>query len=214
MFDRLLRWFRSEKETGRPSRGLSARELDRRLRELEAEAADADPGILGISMNRAGDLCVRAGDKERALAYLGRAIDAYLEDEQPEAARAVAQKLIRVHPFAIRTLCTITWLDLAGGYLGDAFLHLGEYVEAARRGDRQELCRDQILEMARTMEDQEFRRTAAQGLEDLGFPGDAEVVRRWADPGEDGPEGAQDTRELRLRCFGAAVGANDGGGGR
>ena len=59
-------------------------------------------------MNRAGDLCLRAGDRVRALRYYGRAIDALLGDGQPEAARGVANKIIRVHPDAIRTLCTLT----------------------------------------------------------------------------------------------------------
>lgn len=211
MFNRLLRWLGFTKTRREGVGTLSSGELERRLRELEDEASEADRSLRGIPLNRAGDLCVRAGQKERALSYLGRAIDTYLEAERPEAARAVAQKLLRVHPRAIRTLCTITWLDLAGGYLGDALLHLGEYVEAARRGDRQEVCRDQILKMAQIMADDEFRRTAAEGLKDLGFPEDAAVVREWVDSGT-APEGARNTRELRALCFEAAVGANLGDG--
>ena len=206
MANRFGRWLRTLKGGGA---GSSPDDLAHRLEQLEAEISDTDVGFRGIPLNRAGDLCMRADDKERALGYFGRAIDAYLEDEQPEAARAVAQKLIRLHPRAIRTLCTVTWLDLAAGHLGDALLHLGEYVEAARRGDRRELCRDQILEMARIMDDGPFRRTAAEGLKDLGFPQEADRVRRWADPdSEDAPEGAESSRELRSLCFQAAVGSN------
>ena len=207
MSNPLRRFFRSFGK-GEPPRGLPDPQLERKLEALEAEIEEADAGFKGIPLNRAGDLCMRAGDKERALGYLGRAIDAYLEDEQPEAARAVAQKLIRLHPRAIRTLCTITWLDLAAGHLGDALLHLGEYVEAARRGERREICRDQILEMARVVDDPQFRSTAAKGLEDLDFPEDAAAVRGWIDAGE-GPEGAETTQELRALCFAAAVGANE-----
>jgi len=209
MLRRLKRWLRSWTEPSDRSTAISSPELERKLEELEREIAEADSGFEGIPLNRAGDLCVRAGEKGRALEYLGRAIDVYLEDQRPEAARAVAQKLIRVHPRAIRTLCTITWLDLAGGYLGDAFLHLGEYVEASRRGQRQEICRDQIVDMARIMGDDHFRRVAAEGLRDLGFPEDAAMVREWIDK-EDAPPGAGSAAELQERCFAAAVGANRG----
>jgi len=221
MFDRLIPWLRPRKDGGGSSGSLSPPELERALEALEEEAAEAKPGFEGQAFKEAADLCVRAGETERALTYLGRAIDAYLEDEQPEAARAVARRLIRLHPRAIRTLCTITWLDLAGGYLGDALLHLGEYVEASRRGERQEICRNQILEMARIVNDEQFCMSAAEGLQDLGFPDDAVRVRGWAgaagdagrrppgpDSSEPGPEGLKSDRERRLRCFEAAVGAN------
>ena len=73
----------------------------------------------------AGDLCMQAKKTERALGYYGRAIDAYLHDGRPELARGVAQKLIRVHPGAVRTYCTLTWLDLGLGHLVDARTHVG-----------------------------------------------------------------------------------------
>lgn len=213
MLDRLKRWLGGRSPGGGGRLQIRASHLDRKLRSLEAEAREADPGFRGIPMNRAADLCLRAGDEERALTYLGRAIDAYLEEEQPEAARAVAKRLIRLHPRAVRTLCTITWLDLASGYLGDALLHLGEYVEAARRSGQEELCRAQIAEMARTIGDEQFRRTAAEGLGDLGFPEEAATIRGWVE-GPDGPEGVEASDELRTLCFRAAVEAGPAEGAR
>ena len=212
MLDRLMRWFGSDPDPDKPVSRISSAKLERRLEQLEREAAQADPGFRGIPLNRAGDLCMRTGHTDRALDYLGQAIDSYLEDEQPDAARAVANKLIRRHPRAVRTLCTITWLDLAGGYLGDALLHLGEYVEAARRSGKTELCRDQIISMARIIDDEQFRRTAAEGIKDLGFPEDAATIREWVDA-DTGPEGASTTQEVRTRCFEAAVGSNESLGG-
>lgn len=206
MSNPLRRWLRSLGLEGK-SEPLSPADLGARLERLEAEARRADPGFQGIPLNRAGDLCVLAGRKDKALEYFGRAIDSYLDDGQPAAARAVCQKLIRLHPRAIRTLCTITWLDLAAGHMGDALLHLGEYVEAARRGGQESHCREHILEMARTVGDATFRGTAAEGLRDLGFREDAEVVRSWIGSDE-GPGGADSTEELRDRCFAAAVGSN------
>lgn len=182
--------------------------IEERLKELEAEAAAEAAGFKGVPLNRAGDLCFRVGEVDRALDYLGRAIDAYLADEQPEAARAVARKIIRLHPHAVRTLCTVTWLDLSSGHLGDALLHLGEYVEGARRGERETLARDQVMKMAEAIADEHFRKTVAQGLDDLGFPDDAKTVREWADS-DDPPPGAGETaEELRAFCFAAAVSSN------
>src|SRR5690606_27875713 len=98
--------------------------LTQRLERLEAEAEHALPGYVGSTYNRAGDIALRAGDSERAVSYYGRAIDAFLEDVQPEAARGVANKIIRVRPAAVRTLCTLTWLDLAARHTATALLHL------------------------------------------------------------------------------------------
>lgn len=207
MSNPLSRWFRSKDKA--PTESRPPAELERQLAALEDEVERADAGFKGIPLNRGGDLCMRAGDRSRALTYYGRAIDAYLEDEQPEAARAVALKLIRLHPSAIRTLCTITWLDLAAGHLADALLHLGEYVEAARRGGQQDLCREQVMQMARTVGDDQFRITVSQGLRDLGFPDEAEKVRAWVGA-EDAPEGAESSQELRELSFAAAVGSNEG----
>jgi tetratricopeptide (TPR) repeat protein len=105
--------------------------LTQRLEKLEAEAETAAPGYVGTSYNRAGDVSLRSGDRERAVAYYGRAIDAFLEDGQREAARGVANKIIRVRPTAVRALCTLTWLDLAAKHSATALLHLRDYVLAA-----------------------------------------------------------------------------------
>ena len=85
----------------------SAGDLEKRLQRLETEADDAAPGYVGTSYNRAGDLALKAGQQGRAVEYYGRSIDAFLEDEQREAARGVANKIIRVRPRAVRTLCRL-----------------------------------------------------------------------------------------------------------
>ena len=93
-----------EKDAERPkARGGG---LTQRLERLEKEAQNAAPGYVGTSYNRAGDLALKEGDADRAMSYYGRSIDAFLEDEQPEAARGVANKIIRLRPRAVRTLCT------------------------------------------------------------------------------------------------------------
>ena len=193
-----MRWFQS-KAAPEPSNNDPS--LPERLKLLEKEADQARLGFRGTPLNRAGDLCMQAKQTEKALSYYGRAIDAYLHDGHPELARGVAQKLIRVHPGAVRTYCTLTWLDLGLGYFADARTHVGGYVAAARRAGREELAIQQVREMSRTVTDQGFRVAAATALEDLGDRGGA---RELKDAMPEQPPQAAPDEETRERCFEAA----------
>ena len=200
----LPRWFGRKSE---PSNGAPSGDWDRELEALEAEAKRAVRAFQGTPLNRAGDLCLRAGDKKRALSYYGRAIDALLEDGQREAARGVANKIIRVHPGAIKTLCTLTWLDLASRHMATALLHLRDYVEAAKRGGQEHITADQIYAMAKVSAQGEFLAAAADALDGLGFSGWADEVREWAKSGG-APTAIPDPDELATHCLEAALGAN------
>ncbi|MBM4183198.1 MAG: hypothetical protein FJ207_03120 [Gemmatimonadetes bacterium] len=136
----LSRLFGSKGEPAQPGGRLT-----QRLERLEEEAQNAAPGYVGTSYNRAGDVALREGDAERAMGFYGRAIDAFLADEQPEAARGVANKIIRVRPHAVRTLCTLTWLDLAARHTATALLHLRDYVDAAKEAKRHSHAAGQIF---------------------------------------------------------------------
>ncbi|MFQ5538231.1 MAG: hypothetical protein ACE5GJ_12365 [Gemmatimonadota bacterium] len=182
-------------------------DLDQRLRELELEAERADPGFQWGPLNRAGDLCLRHGDRERALQYYGRTIDTLLADAQREAARGVANKIIRVHPRAVRTLCTLTWLDLASRHMATALLHLRDYVEAARKEGQEAITSEQIVEMARLIPQDEFLAAAADALDRLGFADKAGVVREWQRTGGSS-DTLHDEEELAARCLDAAIGVN------
>ena len=81
-----------------PRRGRDPVTLQERLAEFEVQAEHETAGYQGMPLNRAGDLCLEEGNKAAALRFYGRAIDALLEDQQREAARGVANKIIRVHP--------------------------------------------------------------------------------------------------------------------
>ena len=194
----MKRWFKP-KGTRDPANALAAT-LPERLQEFEREADQARLGFRGTPLNRAGDLCMQAKDSDKALQYYGRAIDAYLNDGHPELARGVAQKLIRVHPGAVRTYCTLTWLDLGLGYMADARTHVGGYVAAARRAGREQLAIAHVREMARTIADDEFREAAATALEDLGDREGAAELRDSLPV----PEAASPDDEIRERCFDAA----------
>jgi hypothetical protein len=189
------------------SRGNKAGSLEEGLAKLEAQARSESAGYQGMPLNRAGDLCLEAGDKRGALKYYGRAIDALLEDQQREAARGVANKIIRVHPGAVRTLCTLTWLDLASHHLATALLHLRDYVDGVERVNQQEIAKEHVMEMARVVPEVEFLDAVADALDRMDWPAEAERVREWS--AEGGSAAAMTDRdELSTYCMHAAVGSN------
>lgn len=178
-----------------------------KLAKLEAEADNAPLGFRGQPLNQAGDLCLKAGDHARALQYYGRAIDALLQDEHPEVARGVASKIIRIHPGAIRTLYTLTWLDLAALHMASALTHLREYTEAAKRGEQTNRAADAIVEMAKLVREHEFLNAAGDALGGLGFDDLADRVHTWAADGGS-PDAIDDDDEFRTQCIRAAIGSN------
>lgn len=178
-----------------------------KLEAFEAEAERAPLGFRGQPLNKAGDLCLKADDHARALQYYGRAIDALLEDEHPEAARGVAGKIIRIHPGAIRTLYTLTWLDLAAHHMASALTHLREYTDAAKRGEQTKRAADAIVEMARWVREHEFLNAAGDALGSLGFDDLADQVHEWA-AAAGSPDAIDDEDEFRTMCIQAAIGSH------
>ncbi len=197
------RWFRLQPTS--PD-GTTSKTRERRLADLEAAAEGAPPGYQGTPLNRAGDLCLKEGDHRRALEYYGRAINTFLEDKQPEAARGVANKIIRIHPEAVRTLCTLTWLDLAAGHMATALIHLVNYKDSAQRAGRESLAAEQILTMAQTITQTEFVDAAADALDQLGYPDEAALARRWAKTGGSA-EALSEPAELGTYCITQALGS-------
>jgi len=196
-----------------PSRKKSDARLAARIEKLEAEAREAAPAYVGSSYNRVGDVALRAGDLDRALSSYGRAIDAFLNDGQREAARGVANKIIRVRPAAVRTLCTLTWLDLSARHMATALLHLRDYVQAAKEADESHRAARQIHAMARLVTDSEFLAAAADALDSLAFTGRATEVREWAQSGGS-PEALTDVEALSAACLHGAVHSNESGAAR
>jgi hypothetical protein len=192
-----------------PEKQASGR-LTQRLEKLEAEAETAAPGYVGTSYNRAGDVALRSGDQALAVSYFGRAIDAFLQDGQREAARGVANKIIRVRPAAVRTLCTLTWLDLAARHSATALLHLRDYVVAAKDVDERSLAATQIYEMARVVPDPEFLAAAADALDGLDYSNKADQVREWA-KSDGSPDALHDASELAEFCLKGAATPNSPG---
>jgi tetratricopeptide (TPR) repeat protein len=180
---------------------------DLRLKALASEAEKAPSGARWALFNRLGDAYLKRGERLQALRYFGKAIDALLEDDQPEPARAVAKKVVRLHPEAIRTLCTLTWLDLASMKTEAATASLREYVEVAREGARERLACGQILEMARLVSDPVFLEEAAKALDRLGCAADSAQAREWSSQGGS-PTAPKNPKDLYVLCLKAAIGSN------
>jgi hypothetical protein len=181
----------------------ASRDVEAELSRLEREAKNARPGYVGSAYNRAGDLAMRSGKPDRAMQYYGSAIDAFLEDSQREAARGVANKIVRVRPTAVRTLCTLTWLDLSARHDGMALRHLVDYVEAASRAGEEVRAATQIYRMARISAGDDFLEGAADALERLGYLKRASEVRGWIEGGA--PDAIHDEEALSSACVRAAI---------
>lgn len=192
-------------QSGGSPRGRAPCALTQQVRELERQAEDAPLGTKGTLLNRAGDVCMRAGDHRKALEYFRQAIDLLLEDEQPVPARGVAKKIIRVHPDTVRTHCTLAWLDLATRQPGAARRSLRDYVSAAEKRGQVDQASLQILEMSRVTSHKGFLDDAAEALAKLGFAADAETVREWGTAGG-APESKGDPESLSRHCMLSAIG--------
>ncbi|MEX2570680.1 MAG: hypothetical protein WD737_05195 [Gemmatimonadota bacterium] len=145
------------------SRGAPGR-LDRELSELESQASEASSGYETQFLNRAGNLCVEAGQPARALGYYGRAIDAYLESGRFGAAEVLCRKVLEIAPQAVRARCTLAWLALGKGFRAGTRSEIGEYVRAAERAGQQELAAKQLLMMAEATVEVDLREEIARHL--------------------------------------------------
>ena len=200
---RLSGLFRSKK----PAVDRRAPVTETVLADLEEQAGNADLGLRWVPLNRAGDLCDRAGNRAQALHYYGRAIDAMLEDGQPEPARGLATKIVRIHPEAVRTLCTLTWLDLASHHMASVVVHLNEYVASAVKGGREDVAGEQIQVMVQVVVDAEFRSAAAEALDALDLTDAAAEVRARIEADE-AAEGEADPVDWTDLCLSHALGSN------
>ncbi len=153
-------------------------ELERELRTLEAEAERAGPGAAAHVLNRAGDLCLGQGDRDRALNYYGRAIDASLVARRYNAAAGLCRKLLRIVPTAVRTRCTLAWLAVGRGDPDETRREIEGYVEAAQAAGQRALAIAHLRMMAETSGVPSIRSYVADRLEELGQTGVADAIRR------------------------------------
>lgn len=178
----------------------SGRGLEKQLRALEQQAEIALPGFDAQFFNRAGDLCVEGQDRDRALGYYGRAIDAYLRAGRYNAAGAVCRKLLRISPGSVRARCTLAWLSIGKGLMGDAQWEVEEYVDAAVAAGQGDLAARQLRMMADATYDPELRALLADHLHKLGDDESASLI-----PAPDADAEREEPEALWSRVLRAAL---------
>lgn len=158
------------------SDGDPKQRLERELEMLESQAKTASPGYETQFLNRAGNLCVEAGQPQRALSFFGRAIDAYLESGRFSAAEVLCRKVLKIAPNAVRARCTLAWLSLGKGFRSETDQELEEYVHAAERAGKESLAAKQLMMMAQATPNPELRERLAEYLLELGAEEESDRV--------------------------------------
>ncbi|HET7274662.1 MAG TPA: hypothetical protein VFI91_05755 [Longimicrobiaceae bacterium] len=183
------------------------RALEKELQALERQVRTASPGYETQFLNRAASLCVRAGEPRRALGYLGRAIDAYLESGRFSAAEVACNKLLEIAPNAVRARCTLAWLSIGKGYRASTEREISHYVKAARRSANETLAAKQLRMMAEAATSADLREVIADHLLDLGDSEGADLVfgRVYAERNGLRRERVADEGELWARLLRAAL---------
>ena len=139
------------------------------LQEIEAQARDESSWPLRArAMNRAGDLCAAAGERDLAKRYYGRAIDAYLEAARFDQAAAMCRKLIRYAPDVVRARCTLAFIAVGRGSPAEAAREIGDYVRATREAGLQKYAIPRLVLLAGATTDPAMRTEIGHALVELG----------------------------------------------
>ncbi len=148
---------------------ISEVQFQQQLKALEKKVVhDADPSVEAQFFNSAGDLCNTALRPKQALKYYGDSVNTYLRIGRYDAAVAVCSKLLRASPDVVRTHCTLAWIAIGRGLLGDAQQHVRAYADAAIRAGCEPLAVAQVRRMADAVTDAETRSFCAEALLALG----------------------------------------------
>ncbi len=184
-----------------------SRRIEQELGALEEQVRAASPGYETQFLNRAGNLCVEAGQPSRALGYFGRAIDVYLESGRFTAAEVLCRKVLRISPDAVRARCTLAWLAIGKGDRGGVHLELTDYLRAARKAGAEELAGRQLRMMAEAPLGAPLRELIAEHLLDLGELAAADEVFRSVRQERNGlrPPSPPDEGEFWARLLRAAL---------
>jgi hypothetical protein len=161
---------------GRTDSNNAKSQLERELQLLEAQVKRASPGYETQFLNRAGNLCVDAGEPARALGYFGRAIDVYLESGRFSAAEVLCKKVLQIAPDAVRARCTLAWLSIGKGYRGGQGpgREIAEYVRGAKQAGKEPFAVKQLVMMAEAAPSADLRELLAEHLLELGEDAEAD----------------------------------------
>ena len=147
--------------------------LPQRFRHQKLDALDQWSGPAAGAeragaFNDAGEICAQSGAYAEAMAYFGRALDAYLETRAVTAAAAMCQKILDLSPESVRPRATLALLALGSNSSATAEERIHEYVEAARKAGQEELAINRLHVMAEATDHRKVRAIIASHLSSLG----------------------------------------------
>jgi tetratricopeptide (TPR) repeat protein len=184
-------------------------DLETQLARLEEEARAPALDFRAAVYGRAGDLCVEAGETQRAIVYFGRAIDGYLGAGYYDSALNLCRKVVDLSPDVVRARCTMAFLLLAQdlpylrtrGISKEARDQLKEYAFAAVAAGRGPIATQRLKMMADVTEVEEIRQLIGDLLFELGAADEAaelhySLFEERANLAEIDPERSQ-TQRLR-----------------
>jgi len=186
------------------ARALELKEQWREALELYTRLVEeSPPEVLDISLwNRIGDLHLRLGQAEAAVAAYERAVEAYVEAGLANNAIALCNKILRTDPGCTSAYLRLGQISAAQGFLTDARASFLLYAERLNRAGRVEEALDALKEFAALApEDVEVRLRLADQLHTHGR--DVEAMEqlqlaRSALRGSDRSELAAEVRERIL----------------
>jgi hypothetical protein len=157
-----------------------------------------------------GDQFAKAGDRNRALSYYGRALNDYLREGLPGMAAAVAQRMVERYPDVVRASMTLAVLSLAeglrvlsAGTLKNTCSDFRDYVHAVREAGQEEIAIQELRRFAAATESVTVRERMAEFLVDLGDSEGAKAILDGAplapaDAAADEVEADQNTRWVQI----------------
>jgi hypothetical protein len=143
-------------------------ELQKQLDAIERMLAGSPPRSRSVLLKQAGDLCASMGERRRALAWYGRAVNLHLELGEAPRASALCHTILSIQPEAVRARCTLAWLALAGGRTVEARRLVDEYASAAGRAGQNAMASQQLAWMHEAAADTLLRRDIVRAVRLLG----------------------------------------------
>jgi hypothetical protein len=143
-------------------------ELQKQLDSIERMLAGSPPRSQSVLLKQAGDLCASMGERRRALAWYGRAVNLHLELGEAPRASALCHTILSIQPEAVRARCTLAWLALAGGRTIEARNLVDEYAAAARGAGQNAMASQQLAWMFEAAADTLLRRDIVRAVRSLG----------------------------------------------
>lgn len=202
MLQQFLPGFRRSRPAPTPTR-----HLERHLEALELQAWSAPWHAKSDVYTRLGDLCMEARQRDRALSYYGLGIDAHLKTGRFGPAASLCRKVIALAPDVVRARCTLAFLSLGKGRVGEFEVHVSDYVQAACRAGQQELAATRLRLMARATDDIEIRLLLGHYLKKVGDPDAANDVLEsvFRERKEGPPRSREEQRERWARILRVAI---------